>query len=373
METKPKILMLGPKPPPYGGVVSVMNEIMCSSLADSFEFEVFPTSGRDVRHKGNALQVALARIKKFAGYFRKVASGDYCFAHIHTSATLRGTVIYILLTRIAGVQAVLQIHHGNWDHVIVRGSRVSKFILREVVNLVSRILVMNASWLASLSNLGVRTPVTLVENFVGDDKPAEEAAIERARAELGLTERNFVITTVGAVVEAKGAYDTLDAAPTLVKADDNIRFLFVGGGLKDGDETRFRNEIEKRELSKWALATGEIDRENVYAYLGLTDLFLLPSHAESMPVSILEAMRSGLAIVTTPVGSIPTMITHDRNGLLISPSSPEAIAEAVLRLKSDKRERMEMAACARAAFDERYVSGSSIKRLREIYERHCGS
>lgn len=368
----PKILMLGPQPPPFGGVVSVMKEITSSSLAVTYDFDVFPTSGGDQSVGRSQLWFFGARVRRFARFFRKVALGGYCLVHLHTSAKLRGTLVYILLTRAAGVKVILQIHHSHWNHILERGSPLSKVIVRSCVNLLSEILVMNTSWFSSLADLGVRTRVTLVKNFLGRQHPIEPEKIQSAREETGLTERNFVVITVGAVVKEKGVYDTLDAVPAVVKEDDDIRFLFVGGGVNTRDESDFKSEIKKRGLNKWVLATGETDRERVSAFLALSDLFLLPSHAESMPVSILEAMRSGLALVTTPVGSVPNMIEHGKTGLLVPVGSPASIAEAVSYLRSHTAERDYLAAAAKKAFEEQFLSESALTELESIYAAHCG-
>lgn len=367
----PGILMLGPQPPPFGGVVSVMNEITRSSLASTYDFEVFPTSGGNQTFKRGVFWDSAARVRKFARFFRKVVRGRYCLIHLHTSAKLRGTLLYILLSRIAGAKVILQIHHSHWNHVLVRGSWSSKLIVRKCIGLLSEILVMNSSWLTSFAELGVRTRVTLVKNFLGAHNPVEPMKIRSAREELGLTDKNFVVITVAAVVKEKGVYDILDAVPSLAEIDGDIRFLFVGGGVKPEDEPSFRNEIQKRGLAQWVLATGETDRDHVNAFLALSDVFLLPSHAESMPVSILEAMRSGPAIVATPVGSVPEMIEDGKSGLLIPVRSPASIAEAIRHLKSDPAERERLAAGAQKAFERRFSSESALNELGSIYSAYC--
>ena len=72
-------------------------------------------------------------------------------------------------------------------------------------------------------------------------------------------------------------------------------------------------------------------QSNVYPYLQQADVFLLPSDYEGMPMTIIEAMGTGLPIVATAVGGVPDMLTNEESGLLV-PCDPEAVAEAVLRL-----------------------------------------
>ena len=364
---KRKILMLGPEPPPFGGVVSVMNEIMGSPLADRYEFEIFPTSGGSQPSDEGFTATYARKFRRFARFFLKVARGKYALIHLHTSQRLRGTMLYVLLARLAGTRVIVQIHHSHWNHVLVHGSRFTKLIVRMCLTCTSKILVMNESWLAAFADLGIRTNVTLVRNFLSPHSRPGAEEIRKACDELGLAQRNFVVLTVAAVAREKGAYDTLDAVPSLVKSDDTIRFLFVGGGLRPGDESRFRDAIVEKGLDKWVLVTGEVSRDRVPVFLALADLFLLPSHAESMPISVLEAMRDGLAIIATRVGSIPKMVQDGTSGLFIPVGSPEDIAQAVLRLRQEEAERLRLGAAGRHDFEEKFQASSALKELESIY------
>lgn len=75
-------------------------------------------------------------------------------------------------------------------------------------------------------------------------------------------------------------------------------------------------------------------QSNVYPYLQQTDVFLLPSRYEGMPMTLIEAMGTGLPIAASAVGGVPDMISHEKSGLLTS-TDPEDVAQAVLRLLGD--------------------------------------
>jgi len=102
--------------------------------------------------------------------------------------------------------------------------------------------------------------------------------------------------------------------------------------------------------------------------LAMSEVFLLPSYSEGMPVAIIEAMRSKTAIISTRVGAIPDMIENGVSGLLIKPGSPEEIAEAVMLLKKDEHLRMRLAAGARQAFDNNFEVSKAIGELAEVYK-----
>jgi glycosyltransferase involved in cell wall biosynthesis len=85
--------------------------------------------------------------------------------------------------------------------------------------------------------------------------------------------------------------------------------------------------------------------------LRATDIFLLPSVSEGLPVALLEAMAYGLAIIATRTGGIPEVLTDDIDALLVPPADARALAEAALSLTDnpERRARLGLAAQRRAA------------------------
>jgi len=78
--------------------------------------------------------------------------------------------------------------------------------------------------------------------------------------------------------------------------------------------------------------TGRLDNEMISALYQEADVMINPSLVDNMPISILEALASGVPVVSTDVGGIPFLVTHEKNALLVPPARPEIMAEAVLRV-----------------------------------------
>ncbi|HEY5138598.1 MAG TPA: glycosyltransferase, partial [Methylococcales bacterium] len=104
-------------------------------------------------------------------------------------------------------------------------------------------------------------------------------------------------------------------------------------------------------------------QELVQAYQS-ANIFTLPTSSDSQPLVILEAMATGLPIVSTEVGGIPTMITDNEEGFLIEPHNPQILADKIGILLRDPhlQERFSKAARARA------VEDFSWQRRMERYE-----
>jgi glycosyltransferase involved in cell wall biosynthesis len=90
-----------------------------------------------------------------------------------------------------------------------------------------------------------------------------------------------------------------------------------------------------------------------------------------MPISIIEAMRGGVPIISTLVGAIPEMIENGTSGILINPGAPDEIAGAVLSLKRDDSLRRRLAEGSRRAFEEKYEISKGIHELASVYRSMC--
>jgi glycosyltransferase involved in cell wall biosynthesis len=155
--------------------------------------------------------------------------------------------------------------------------------------------------------------------------------------ELGVEAEPPEILFVGRLAPEKGIPELLEATAgrTLVLAGDGPLRAEVPGAL------------------------GFVPREEVARLLGRAAVFALPSHREGLPLSLLEAMAHGRAVVTTPVGGIPSIVEDGVTGLLVPPGDPVALRAAIGRLLADEALRRRLGAAAR----ERVAASCSWERV----------
>jgi glycosyltransferase involved in cell wall biosynthesis len=99
-----------------------------------------------------------------------------------------------------------------------------------------------------------------------------------------------------------------------------------------------------------------------------TDILVLPSFAENLPMVIIEAFAHGVAVISTPVGAIPEVVISERTGLLVSPGDVEALAHAIERVITDSELRRALGDAARQAHAESYQLDLYVRRLAEIWQ-----
>jgi glycosyltransferase involved in cell wall biosynthesis len=145
------------------------------------------------------------------------------------------------------------------------------------------------------------------------------------------------VLSVGRLVPGKGHAVLLDALAHLREDGFDIRTTLVG----DGPE---RESLERlaAELRLDLRLAGAVGQDELPAYYADADVFCLPTFAEGLGVVLLEAMASGLPVVSTLVMGVPEAVEDGETGLLVSPGRADLLAEAIGRLAvaPELRERM---------------------------------
>ena len=131
----------------------------------------------------------------------------------------------------------------------------------------------------------------------------------------------------------------LEAFSIVRKAIPDAHLTIAGSGPERAKLEAMAKELGMADAVVFA---GQIDNEHMPTLYHEADIALNPSLADNMPISILEALASGVPVVSTDVGGIPFLVEDGKTALLVPPRDPERMAEAVLRVLHDEslRERM---------------------------------
>jgi len=361
--------MVGPVPPPYGGIASVLDDIIHSDLSTEYRFDLFERGAVFPAGAVGPVGRTVFRVTRFARFFRTVLGGDYSFVHFHSAdSAFIGTAVFVLLTRCAGGKILLHMHGTDWDIFYQKQPWLRKFVTRTGLRLANRMVVLYRLWQENIGRLLPHADVHVLRNRIHEIGTPNEIDVQQLRGSLGLSDPNFVVLMVGSVGSRKGCFEILKAVSEIVREDDSIRFLLVGGEEYPGEMGQLLDIIQAQGLGQWVRLTGEVEREQIPLFFALADVFLLPSFIEGMPISILEAMRSSLPVIATPVAGIPEVVEDGVTGLLVNPGSPPEIAEAVLRLRRDEPFRRSCGTAGRAAFEANFEFAKGVEELRTLYE-----
>ena len=147
-------------------------------------------------------------------------------------------------------------------------------------------------------------------------------------------------------------------------------FATLAGG---GNVTAVRQRITKCGLANRVDVPGWVRPVEVERLLSTSDVLLLPSRVENLPLSVLEGMAYGLCIVATPVGAVPEVIHDGENGILTPVGDAESLAVNLTRVLGDPRLRTHLGDAARASYERCYDIRTYRARLEAIYSEAVAS
>jgi glycosyltransferase involved in cell wall biosynthesis len=173
------------------------------------------------------------------------------------------------------------------------------------------------------------------------------------------------IVCLGRIGARKGTFELVQAFARLASRYPRWRLTCAG----DGEVDELRAVAEQAGLRDRVIIPGWVSPERAREIIATATIFALPSHAEGLPMALLEAMSWSLPVVTSRVGGIPDVIRHDRNGLLIEPGDIDALAESLERLMADADQRARLGLSARQTIENAYSREVMLRQLMGIYER----
>jgi glycosyltransferase involved in cell wall biosynthesis len=199
------------------------------------------------------------------------------------------------------------------------------------------------------------------------EEPFLEAGAQTHRCR-GLIEaqgrRPTIITCVAHLKTVKNHRLLLEAARRLAAVRDDFLVFLVGSGPR---QSYIRRLISQYGLEDKVIMTGF--RRDISRILGHSDIFVLQSRWEGLPVSILEAMASGLPVVATRVGGIAELVLDGRTGYLVPSGDETALTDALTRLLDDPDLRGRMGEAGRQRFREHFEQKIMIDQMDHLYRR----
>ncbi len=345
-----RVLMFGPDLAVRGGV-SAVQRLLLKSIANDADVHQVGTMT-----EGSNWRKMATFARAFARALIEVRRSRYDLVHIHFSsgASSLRKMLLAALAQSRGLKVVLHAHGGRYEDYWRKAPSSIQGLTGRVLRSADCLIVLGEKWREFYSSIGVPpSRIVVLPNPVEwpDTVPSKPAG------------EKTVFVYLGLIARLKGAYDIVDA---LAKVDPVLRaqthvVMAGNGALSELQERVQRARLQSNvEVLSWM---NTIDRD---ALLARADAFLLPSYAEGLPMSLLEAMANGLAPICTPVGSIPEFVRDGVNGLLVPPGDTDKLAAAIERLVRDRDARVRMARIARATVEPLSLTRYA-QRLTSVY------
>lgn len=291
-----------------------------------------------------------------------ITGGNYELLHFHgAKAGMVGRIAAVM----AGCRStVLTVHNFIiYQEVPWIKKLIFRFGERALSSTTSRIITVSSALKDDLVRNYKIPEAKIVPIYNGIDvgQYLQTQNKKEVKMRYGLNPDKPVIGTIARMAPQKGLDYLIKAAPHICKERD-VRILIAGDGpqmsyLKDLSSALYMNDR--------IVFTGYID--NIPEFLSGLDIFVVPSIAEGLSITTIEAMTAGLPVVASNTGGLPELVKHGETGLLVEPRNPESIAGAVEELLNDPRKREMMGRCGRNAAAIQFSIETMINRTSEVY------
>lgn len=217
-----------------------------------------------------------------------------------------------------------------------------------------------------IKNVGIKEEkIKVMNNFIDMDKFFLLNSYDREakKQELSLSNESKVIINIASLTPQKDHKCYFEAARLILTKYPNTMFLIAGDGeLRE----KLQNTLEESGLNNNVKLLG--NRNDVAELLKISDVFVLSSLWEGMPVTIIEAMAMGKPIVCTDVGGVRDAIIENENGYLVPPKDPQVLGEAILKLLDNEKVAINMGNKGKQIAEREFSADFVVRQFEEMYE-----
>ncbi len=278
---------------------------------------------------------------------------DIIHAHLATA-----TVVSSLVGKWLSIPVVSTIHNTQWSAKRQIRLRLHRLALRRWV---THIIAVGHSVVENFRSLVGTKEIKVIWNAVPPMPIFSDEQKASLRQSLVGDNQGPILICIGRLSEAKGHKDLLLAFRQINEQFPETRLLIVGDGNLRSDVEAL---VQQSGLQHAIMMLGI--RQDVPALLAISDLLVSASHWEGLPVSILEAMASGVPIVATDVGDIPYVVVEG-TGLVVPAHQPTVLADAVCQLLQDPERMKAYGEQAKNHIDQHYTTEVWVDTLLTYY------
>lgn len=346
------VLMVGTDLRGMGGVRAVVQGYIDGGLFDRIDCTYVAT-----HRYGPPWTKVWAAITGWARAAVLLVRLDRPLVHVHLSANAsfwRKSVV-CLLAGLARRPYLLHLHSGFFPDFYERQSGpLARRLIRQTFARAAVLIALSEQWRSWLLEISAASRIEVLPNAVS---LPDLSRVRRSEAS------GSTLLFLGDISASKGVFDLVRAFARVSTEFPRLRLVCGGVGAID----ELRRLCDQLGIGERVHCPGWLDADRKSAELAAATAFVLPSHAEALPMALLEAMSWRLPVIATPVGAIPQVIEHEANGLLVSPGDIEGTAAAIARLIRERALASRLGAAARRTIEESYALDTSVERLLALY------
>ncbi|SFG74355.1 Glycosyltransferase involved in cell wall bisynthesis [Halopelagius inordinatus] len=343
------IMLVGPAGKPTGGIAQYIRE-QRQRLGDGVSVRVYDVAVDDTDSLSAFLWAALQAVWQVLCFpFRRPPD----VLHVHSShwySFFQSSLYVFFASVVWEVPVVFHIHGSSFDSFVQSDSRLLRWYQSLVFEHCDNVIVLSEYWQEIIGPRVGEEKTTVLPNAVDPDEYEPEYGARPPH-----------VVFVSNHIERKGIREFTEAVDELLARGEDCRVTIAGSGPL----SHLAENLAERHPE--VTYEGYVSEERKRELLCEGSVFVLPTHAENLPIALLEAMAGGNALLTTTVGAIPSLI--DGNGVLVAPGDADSLAANLSDLINDPEQVDAMGARSRAQVEREYSWPVTVERLEELYRR----
>lgn len=349
------IVMLGPALTSRGGICSVIKTYIASGLFDICHIKYICTYT-----DGSSINKIRRFLYSIVSFLLLLLQRRVFLVHIHSASRISFArkAIFWFVSKVFCVPVIFHLHGGEFHKFYEEeSSTLTRSIIRHILSKSQRVVTLSTQWKDYIKRIVPTATVCVIYNPVYIDNYNYDRSYEFGRK----------LLFMGHVSTNKGIFDLVLAIKAFKKRYPDI-CLFCAG---DGELDRLKWTVQCHEVEDNVRILGWVEPEERRTLLAQVGIFVLPSYAEGLPMSLLEAMAAGMAVVTTPVGGIADAVENGISGLFVPVGDVHSLSAALGILLSDADLRVRLGQGALKRVIERFDSRIVVDRIVQTYIEVC--
>ena len=290
-------------------------------------------------------------------------SGDLAGVHVNVAERLslfrKGAIV--ALCRMLGIPVVLHLHAAKLPYFYQKMPGFLQGLTRWIFSLPASCLVLGDKAHQFVTQ-DLKVPAGQVEIIING--VPEPVYARRAAQEWEMQHVLFV----GNLSERKGVSDFLQALAQPGLKNSSMQVTLAGGG----DVLFYQTVAQQLGIDGFVKFMGWTDQQQVAQLMAQADVLVLPSYDEGLPLVILEALSNGVAVICTPVGEIPSLLTDGVSACFVQAGNIHSIAESLQKILTDFEYRATLERNGRALYEQRFSLMRFSTNVGLVHQRHFG-
>ena len=363
-KNKIKILFISPLPPPFYG--SAMSSQFCLDILNDVDtcnvYNIKTNYSKDFDDIGSI------SFKKIMGFFVVL------WKTFFYSVKIRPQIVYIMpatsgfgfirdfsVSILARLINTNILYHLRTQITYSQGTgRLKRSILKFAFRK-SRVIILGKELITEIDSYFNANNIYILPNAI-------EGKLTNNEYDSIINEKKIKpikLTFISNMMRTKGWPLVLESAKRLKELDFPFLLNFAGAWPSKIEETDFFNFLTKNEITQNVKYLGYLNENEKHFLLRNTDILLFPTEKEAFGRVIIEAMEFGIPVIANSIGSIPSIIIHDKNGFLLNNKNPEEMVNYIIRF-TDIKIYKEFSKNARHHFLENFEAKVFRKAFMEI-------